>query len=98
VLHAVSAADGTVTGDLVNTSNRLVRDVRLLVRHTWLWGAEFTPGDDSPGRATYETIRNDIPPGGRLSFVVQPTPPLPLRPDGRFETSVDVVGFTEVGF
>jgi hypothetical protein len=86
-----------VSGELVNTSSHLVRDVRLLVRHTWLWDAERAPGEDSPGRASYHTVPESIPPGGRLAFNVEPTPPLPARTDGRFEPSVEIVGFTEIG-
>ncbi len=71
-----------VSGELVNTSHHLVRDVRLLVRHTWLWDQERAPGEDSPGRAAYHTIPESIPPGGHLSFNVHPAPPLPARSDG----------------
>jgi len=97
VVRNVTVTDGTVTGDLVNTSHRLVRDVRLLVRHTWLWAGERSPGEDSPGRAAYPTVHEDIPPGGSRAFTVRPDPPLPVRSDGHFETSVEVVGATEIG-
>jgi hypothetical protein len=97
VVRNLTVTDGTVSGDLVNTSNRLVRDVRLLVRHTWLWTSERSPGEESPGRAAYPTVHTDIPPGASRSFTVGVTPPLPERSDGRFETAVEVVGFTETG-
>ena len=97
VRHLAIRGD-VVSGELVNTSNHLVRDVRLLVTHTWHWDAERAPGADSPGRASYHTIPESIPPGGRLSFDVEPTPPLPARADGRFEPSVEIVGFTEIGY
>jgi hypothetical protein len=97
VVRNLTVTDEAVSGDLVNTSDHLVRDVRLLVRHTWLWTSERSPGEESPGRAAYPTVREDIPPGGSRSFTVPVDPPLPVRPDGRFQTGVDVVGFTEVG-
>jgi len=97
VVRNLTVTDGTVSGDLVNTSPRLVRDVRLLIRHTWLWTSEQSPGEESPGRAAYSTVREDIPPGGSRSFTARANPPLPVRSDGRFETSVEVVGFTEIG-
>jgi hypothetical protein len=97
VVRNLIVTDGTVSGVLVNTSHHLVRDVRLLVRHTWLWANERSPGEDSPGRTTYTTVHEDIPPGGSLPFTVRPNPPLPVRSDGRFETSVEVVGVTEIG-
>jgi hypothetical protein len=88
---------GRVSGVLENASPRLLRDVRLLVRHTWLWSKERAPQRDNPGRAVYYVVPDDIPPDGSVSFTYQPDPPLPTRPDGHFETSVEVVGFTEVG-
>jgi len=97
VVRNLTVTDGTVSGDLVNTSRHLVRDVRLLVRHTWLWASERSPGEESPGRAEYPTVHEDIPPGGSRSFTMRADPPLPVRSDGRFETSVEVVGFTESG-
>ena len=97
VVRNLTVTDGTVSGDLVNTSHRLVRDVRLLVRHTWLWTSERSPGEESPGRAAYPTVHEDIPPGESRSFTVRANPPLPVRSDGRFETTVEVVGFTEIG-
>jgi hypothetical protein len=97
VVRNVIVTDGVVSGDLANTSHHLVRDVRLLVRHTWVWANERSPGEDSPGRSAYTTVHEDISPGGSLPFTVRPNPPLPVRSDGRFETSVEVVGVTEIG-
>ncbi|TMA80133.1 MAG: hypothetical protein E6J72_09315 [Deltaproteobacteria bacterium] len=93
----VTARPGMVSGVLVNHSQKLLRDVRLLFHHTWLWADEFHPGEDSPGRADYYTVRNELPPGGTVEFSYRPEPPLPDRGDGRFETTVDVVGWMEVG-
>lgn len=98
VRHVQARDDGVVTGVLVNRSTRLVRDVRLLVRHSWLWSHEFSPGEDSPGRVAYHVVPADIPPAGSVEFRYRPDPPLPDRSDGRFETSVEVVGLTEIGW
>jgi len=89
--------DGAVSAVLINQSKRRVRDVKLLVHHTWLWRDERHPGEDSPGRSEYYVVQGDVPAGGRLPFTYQPSPPLPNRSDGHFETSVEVVGLTEVG-
>ena len=94
----VARDDGTVTGVLVDRSTRLVRDVRLLIRHNWLWKDERHPGEDSPGRVAYHIVPADIPPGGNVEFRYRPDPPLPARSDGRFETTVEAVGVTEVGW
>lgn len=86
-----------VSGVLVNQSARLVREVRLVIRYAWLWNDERHPGYDNPGRAVNYTVPGDIPPGGSLPFAYRPDSPLPSRSDGHFQTSVDVVGYTEVG-
>ena len=89
--------DGRVSGVLENTSHRLLRDVRLLVRHTWIWKSERTSHRDNPGRAEYYTVPDEIPAGGQVRFAYKPKSRLPARTDGHFETSVDVMSYTEVG-
>jgi len=42
-------------------------------------------------------MTTNLPPGGTVEFSYRPEPPLPGRDDGRFETTVDVVGWMEVG-
>ena len=102
-LHEVVVRDVVVAGDdlrgqLVNQSDKEIRDVRLLVRRPWLWTHETRPGENSPGRAAYETIPGPIPPRGRLAFTLHPLEPLSGQSDGHFsEASVEVVGFTAVG-
>jgi hypothetical protein len=95
-LRGVEVKGGEVSGELVNQSQRLVRDVQLLIRHTWLWKNEFRPGQDDPGTAVYYTVERSIPPGQSARFTYKPSSPLPSRPDGSYETTVSVAGFTEV--
>ena len=57
--------DGTVAGTVVNNSGKLLRDVRLMIRRSWLWKDEFHPGKDDPSRTEYFTLQQDIPPGGQ---------------------------------
>jgi len=87
--------DGAVSGTLVNTSGHRLKEVRLLVRHDWLWRDEFHPGTDSPGTAGYYVVPQEIPPGGSVSFSYRPDPPLPRRSDGTFQTTVEVAGLLE---
>lgn len=91
------AQNGTVSASLVNKSPHVVRNVRLLIRHAWVWKDERHPGTDSPGAAEYYVVPDAIPPGQRQRFTHTPSPPLPQRSDGHFDTSVEVVGFEEVG-
>ncbi len=89
--------DGSVTGTIVNGTGRVIRNVELLVTHTWAWRNEMHPGEDNPGRATPFRVTGEIPAKGSLPFSYTPDPPLLKRTDGTFQTTVAVQGFTEVG-
>ncbi len=92
----VQLHDGVVSGTVVNRSSEPVRDVRLLIDHVWLWNNERHPGDFSPGRTDFFTVRGEIPPGGNAPFTYQGSPLMDRR-DGHFETHVQVTEFTQVG-
>ena len=92
----VTAHDGTVSGTIVNRTGNPLRDVRLVVRHLWLWNNETRPGSDDPSRADYYTVPGEIPPGGRLPFTYRPSTPLPEARGGRFETDVRVASVVEM--
>jgi hypothetical protein len=96
-VHDLTVDGGVVSGMLTNRSGKTLRDVQLLIRHEWLWKNEFRPGGNSPSRAVYFLIRGDLPAGGETPFTYRADPPLPIRSDGRFNTSVQVVDFVEVG-
>jgi hypothetical protein len=89
--------NGEVSGVLENGSQRLLRNVRLLIRHTWLWKVERAPQRANPGRAVYFLVPGEIPPGGEVAFTYKPDRTLPARSDGHFHTFVQVAGFTQVG-
>ncbi|HVM95986.1 MAG TPA: hypothetical protein VMT89_06335, partial [Candidatus Acidoferrales bacterium] len=91
------AADGTVCGSIANHSDHPVRDIQLVVRHQWLWNNERHPGKNYPGRAETINVADEIAPGAEAPFNYCAGKPLPQRSDGHFKTSVEVVGFTEVG-
>lgn len=97
IVRDVREQNGLVYGQISNRSSRLIRDVRLLIRLTWSWNDERNPGAESPGRAVYHTVAEDIAPGESLVFHYRPDPPLPQRTDGRFGVSAEVVGLTEIG-
>jgi len=88
--------DGEVSGVVVNTSDRPLRDVQLLISYQWLWNNEVHPGEAGPGRAVFYTIPQEIPPGGQVPFTYRPDVALSERPDGRYMTTVSVAGFTEI--
>jgi hypothetical protein len=93
VQQVVMAGD-TVSGVVVNNSRHVMRDVELLIRYGWLWENEFSPGENEPGRAIFYRLPDEIPPGASVPFAYRPELPLPLRTDGRYVPSVEVVGFT----
>ena len=96
VINDLTVHEGSVSGTVVNKSSATVRGVQLLLRQTWLWNNERHPGTDSPGRTLPFTFGGDIAANASAPFTFQ-TPPLPQRSDGRFVTTMDVTGFTEVG-
>jgi hypothetical protein len=96
-LTDVKVNDGAVSGVLVNKSAHPIREVELLIDHVWLWSDERHPGEDNPGRSEYYTVHGEVPPRGSLPFTYHPSPPLPHRTDGHFETSVRIAGLIEVG-
>jgi len=88
-----------VSGVLVNLSSTPVSSVRLRIDRSWLWTNERHAGgsEESPGRTTVYIVPGEIPPGGHVPFTYRFDSPLPQRSDGRFETSVSVVGLEQVG-
>jgi hypothetical protein len=95
-LRNVSIKNGEVSGDVVNNSSDILRDVVLDIRYSWRWADEFHPGKDDPGRTVYYTAAKEIPPGGSARFEYKPSPPLPERRDGSFVIDVKVAGFERV--
>jgi hypothetical protein len=95
-LKNVTAKENEVAGEVVNNSQQTLRDVQLRILYSWRWKNEFHPGIDDPGRAVYQTIDREIPPGQSTRFSYKPSPPFPARKDGYFDIAVKVVGFTQV--
>ncbi len=96
LVNDLTVHEGSVSGTLVNKSPATVRGVELQLRQVWHWKDEFHPGTDSPGRTLSFTFSGDVAPNASAPFTFQ-TPPLPERSDGRFTTTMEVTGFTQVG-
>jgi hypothetical protein len=88
--------DGTISGNVLNKSGDTLRDVKLMIDHAWLWKNEFHPGTNDPSRTDFYTLPQVIPAHGSVAFEYHTNPPLPHRTDGRFDTTVKVMDFTEV--
>lgn len=85
-----------VSGEIVNRSPHIVRNVELMFQYHWLWKNEMKPGDDSPGRSVLITLDRELKPGESASFSFRPDPPLPSRNDGHFMPEVSLAGFAVV--
>lgn len=96
-VRSVDATDARVKATLVNNSDNRIKDVQLVIRHSFLWKDERNPGTDNPGRTEYYLVLGEVEPHGQLAFEYRPDPPLPQRDDGTFKTSIEIAGFTEVG-
>ena len=92
----VAIHNGVVSGEIVNHSNREVRDVELLIRHTWQWSDEFHPGNSDPGMASSHILNKSIRPGESVPFSFSHNSTPPARSDGQFKSMVSVTGFTEI--
>ena len=97
IQSALIKNDSMISGTVINNSNKTVRDVGFRVRQEWLWNDELHPGTDSPGRTVPFTLHQEIAPHDTAAFTIQ-IPRLAPRSDGRFVTTLEVTGFTEVGF
>jgi hypothetical protein len=100
--HAVAVSDVVATPSLVrarltNLTEGTLSDIRVLVTHAFLWNREMDPGEDNPGRSDVFVIKGPIPPHGSITIEEQMVTPLQPRPDGRYQTSLQVLGFTKVG-
>ena len=96
VIEKLMVKEGVVSGELLNKSANLLRDVQLFIRYTWLWDDEMKPGKTDPGTSVFYTLPKEIPPRGRLSFTFKPEPTLPRIAGGHFETTATVAAFSEV--
>jgi hypothetical protein len=95
-IEKLTIKDHAVSGEVINRSARLLRDVELFIRYTWLWDDEMKPGKADPGSSTYYNLQKEIAPGGRLPFTFSPSPPLTQMSGGHYQTSVTIAGYAEV--
>jgi hypothetical protein len=91
----VSGDAASVSGRLVNLSDRILSNLQLSVSDTFLWTNEHHPGSNDPSQAGAYTLAQEIPPNGSAPFTVQRTTALPTRSDGQFQTKVEVRGLTQ---
>ncbi len=91
----VKVQDGSVSGEVVNSSPNVVRDVQLLIRYTWLWKNEMKPGEDNRSDAVFYNVEGEVPPGGSKPFAYRPSSSM-TQDQGRYEVSVTIADFTQL--
>ena len=94
-IRNVKVQDGAVSGEVVNSSPNVIRDVQLLIRYTWLWKNEMKPGEDNRSDAIFYNVDGETPPGGSKPFTYRPSSPM-KEDAGRYEVSVKVADFTQL--
>ncbi len=95
-LSDVAIAGTSVSGTLINKSGSTLHGIHLELRQQFLWTDELHPSADNPGRAVPFELANDLAPHASTAFHFT-FPQLPDRTDGRFMSTLEVTGFTEVG-
>src|SRR5689334_1167689 len=86
----VSVKDGEVSGEVVNSSSRVIRDVTLQIRSTWLWKNEMKPGEDTRSDASFYTVEGVIAAGGSAPFTYRSSSMNTAGGNGRFEVTVGI--------
>ena len=92
----LKATSTEVSGEIVNNTPHIIRDVEVLIQYHWLWANDFKPGQESPGTSAIVKLDKELQPGQSATFRHVPKPPLSDRKDGRFEPEVVIAGFTTV--
>jgi hypothetical protein len=87
----------SISGRLVNLTDRTLANVKLSVNDTFLWTNERTPGSNDPSQAESYRLGQQIPAKSSVRFTVFRKSPLPTRSDGQFQTKVEVIGLSEQG-
>ena len=92
-LYEVSE-NGTIEGELLNTTAQRVTDVQVLVRYAWVWARESTLEREDPSWANTFTFPVDLKPGDTTPLSIPPLRELTVRDDGKFLISAKVMGYT----
>lgn len=94
-VRSVEVDAGSVSGIVVNNSDKVLRNVQLMIRRSWLWDDEMHPGTNDPSRTDYYTLRQDVPPGGQVPFTYRSDSPVLEGRGGHFVTDVKVASLVQ---
>lgn len=86
--------DGTIEGELLNTTADRVSDIQVLVRYSWLWERESSQERVDPSWANTFTFPVDLKPGDSSPLSIPPLREMTDNKDGKFLISAKVMGYT----
>ncbi|MGR8947293.1 MAG: hypothetical protein ACU84Q_04545 [Gammaproteobacteria bacterium] len=87
-------ADGTIEGELLNTTAERVSDIQVLVRYSWLWTRESSKDREDPSWANTFTFPVDLKPGDSSPLSIPPLREITNSDAGKFLISAKVMGYT----
>lgn len=85
---------GIIEGELLNTTDKRVSDIEVLVRYSWVWARESNKERESLSWANTFTFPVDLKPGDSSPLTIPPLQPLADRDDGKYLISAKVMGYT----
>ena len=86
--------DGTIEGELLNTTADRVSDIQVLVRYSWLWLRESAKQREDPSWANTFTFPVDLKPGDSSPLSIPPLREMRDNQQGKFLISAKVMGYT----
>jgi hypothetical protein len=95
-LHNVTMSGNRLLGEITNNSDQKLRDISLMLQHSWRWQDGRDPKIEVPLKAVLFKLKKELLPGETATF----THPVPLpentQKDGQFVTDVSVAAFSVV--
>ena len=89
---------GKLVGKLRNTGPRTVRDIVVLIKHSWVWTKVRGDGPDSYSHSEYVPIDRALVPGDQAAFASVHTPSADVPEDADYFSTVKVSELTEIRY
>lgn len=89
-------APGKRVGKMRNTGSRTVRDIVVLVKHSWVW--EGRNDGDSYSHSEYIRVDRALVPGDQAAFASVHTPVADVPEDANYFSDVKVSELTEIRY
>lgn len=90
-------APGKLVGKMRNTGSRTIRDIVVLVKHSWVWTKGSSAGD-SYSHSEYIRVDRALVPGDQAAFASVHTPVADVPEDANYFSDVKVSELTEIRY